>query len=238
MTIRFLPSGDTALVVEFGSVVDRALSDRVLRLAAGLEGTKGIVETVPTFRSIMIHYDPLSTGFAELKSAVEALLGRDKPIERQAKLWHVPACYEGEWAPDLEDVARRTGLGTAEVVKLHSEVRYHIYMLGFLPGYPYMGDLPEVLRLPRRIDPRVKVPAGSVAIATTMTAIYTLESPGGWHLIGTTPLRFFDPAAERPAILSPGDAIEFEPVSPGEFASVKRAVLAGDYKVQSERLVL
>ena len=238
MTIRFLPSVDTALVVEFGSTVDRALSDRVLRLAAGLARTKGVVETVPTFRSIMIHYDPLATGFSELKSTVEALLGQDKAIEREAKLWHVPACYEGELAPDLEDVARRTDLSPAEVVKRHAAVRYHIYMLGFLPGYPYMGDLPAELRLPRRTDPRVKVPAGSAAIATTLTAIYTLESPGGWHLIGTTPLRFFDPAAERPALLAPGDAIEFEPVAPGEFAAIKRAVTAGDYKLRSERLVL
>jgi inhibitor of KinA len=113
-------------------------------------------------------------------------------------------------------------------------VRYHVYMLGFLPGFPYMGDLPPQLALPRRADPRLRVPAGSVSIATTLTAIYPYESPGGWHLIGVTPIRLFDPARPRPALLAPGDIVRFEPIDLASFAEIRKAVGSGDYEVANE----
>jgi len=236
MTVRFLSAGDRALVVEFGDRVDRALSDDVLRLDASLRSTglAGVVETVPTFRSLMVHYDPLVTSRAELEQAIAALLDRRSGLCRDATLWRVPVCYEGEFAPDLAEVARLTELTPREVVGLHSAVRYHVYMLGFLPGFPYLGDLPPQLALPRRADPRVRVPAGSVSIATTLTAIYPYESPGGWHLIGATPIRLFDPERPRPALLAPGDIVRFEPIDPASFASIKKAADSGDYRVASE----
>ena len=236
MTVRFLSAGDRALVVEFGEHVDRALSDDVLRLDASLRvsGLAGVVETVPTFRSVMVHYDPLVTSRAELEQAIAALLDRRSGLCRDATLWRVPVCYEGEFAPDLAEVARLTELTPREVVGLHSAVRYHVYMLGFLPGFPYLGDLPPQLALPRRADPRVRVPAGSVSIATTLTAIYPYESPGGWHLIGATPIRLFDPERPRPALLAPGDIVRFEPIDPASFASIKKAADSGDYRVASE----
>ena len=236
MTVRFLSAGDRALVVEFGARVDRALSDDVLRLDASLRSTglAGVVETVPTFRSLMVHYDPLVTSRAELEQAIAALLDRRSGLCRDATLWRVPVCYEGEFAPDLAEVARLTELTPREVVGLHSAVRYHVYMLGFLPGFPYLGDLPPQLALPRRADPRVRVPAGSVSIATTLTAIYPYESPGGWHLIGATPIRLFDPERPRPALLAPGDIVRFEPIDPASFASIKKAADSGDYRVASE----
>ena len=236
MTVRFLSAGDRALVVEFGDRVDRALSDDVLRLDASLRSTglAGVVETVPTFRSLMVHYDPLVTSRAELEQAIAALLDRRSGLCRDATLWRVPVCYEGEFAPDLAEVARLTELTPREVVGLHSAVRYHVYMLGFLPGFPYLGDLPPQLALPRRADPRVRVPAGSVSIATTLTAIYPDESPGGWHLIGATPIRLFDPERPRPALLAPGDIVRFEPIDPASFASIKKAADSGDYRVASE----
>jgi len=236
MTVRFLSAGDRALVVEFGDRVDRALSDDVLRLDASLRSTglAGVVETVPTFRSLMVHYDPLVTSRAELEQAIAALLDRRSGLCRDATLWRVPVCYEGEFAPDLAEVARLTELTPREVVGLHSAVRYHVYMLGFLPGFPYLGDLPPQLALPRRADPRVRVPAGSVSIATTLTAIYPYESPGGWHLIGATPIRLFDPERPRPALLAPGDIVRLEPIDPASFVSIKKAADSGDYRVASE----
>ena len=239
MTVRFLSAGDRALVVEFGDRVDRALSDDVLRLDASLRSTglAGVVETVPTFRSLMVHYDPLVTSRAELEQAIAALLDRRSGLCRDATLWRVPVCYEGEFAPDLAEVARLTELTPREVVGLHSAVRYHVYMLGFLPGFPYLGDLPERLALPRRADPRVRVPAGSVSIATNLSAIYPYESPGGWHLIGATPIRLFDPERPRPALLAPGDMVKFEPIDTASFVSIKRAADRGDYQVASEPVI-
>jgi KipI family sensor histidine kinase inhibitor len=235
MKLRFLSAGERALVVEFGDRVDRSLSDQVLRLNAIIASSAlgGVVETVPTFRSVMVHYDPLVTSRANLEQAITGLLDRRESPRAAARLWHVPVCYEGEFAPDLTDVARRIGLSPDEVVMLHSDMQFHIYMLGFLPGFPYMGDLPQQLVLPRRPDPRLRVPAGSISIATSLTAIYPYQSPGGWHLIGTTPIRLFDAERARPALLAPGDAVRFQPIDPASFASIRRAVENRSYEAES-----
>lgn len=234
--VRYLPAGDTALVVEFGDRIDRELSERVLRLGAQVRTARltGVIETVATFRSLMVHYDPLRTSNAQLGIAIRNLLDEGGTEAQPRRLWRIPACYEPECAPDLADVAQRTGLTTTDVIRLHSSCRFHVYMIGFVPGYPYMGDLPPALVLPRRVDPRVRVPAGSIAIATTMTAIYPIESPGGWHLIGTTPVRLFDLGAAQPALLSPGDAVQFEPISASELERLRAAVAAGVYDVPCE----
>lgn len=183
-----------------------------------------------------MHYDPLVTSAEPLVAVIREFLAGEAQPPHSARVWRVPACYEEHCAPDLADVARTKGLSISEVVRLHSEVRYHVYMVGFVPGYPYIGDLPAELALPRRTNPRVRVPAGSIAIATQMTAIYPIESPGGWHLIGATPVRLFDPSWERPALLSPGDAVQFEPISWFEYQRVRHAVTAGAYTVPCERL--
>ncbi len=239
MEVRFLPSGDTGLVVQFGNAVDRAVNDRVLRLDASLRAAAlpGVIETVPTFRSLLVHYDPLETTAAELTRSIEALLDRPQEGRRATRLWRVPVCYEASHAPDIAEVAERTGLSVEDVVSLHSGTRYHVYMIGFVPGFPYMGDLPESLVLPRRADPRLRVPAGSVAIATSMTAIYPLESPGGWHLIGSTPIRLFDLRWPAPALFAPGDAVRFEPITAGEFEAIRAAVQAETYRVPSEEIL-
>lgn len=238
MTVRFLPAGDTALIVEFGDHIERALSDRVLWLSERIGGLAlpGVVETVPTFRSLAVHYDPRATSAETLVPAIEALLDEPPRSSQAGRLWHVPACYDERCAPDLADVAARTRLTTEEVVALHAGTLFHVYMVGFLPGLPYMGDLPPELVLPRRKDPRVRVPAGSVAIAMAQSVIYPLESPGGWHLIGATPIRLFDPGWPRPALLGPGDAVRFEPIAFSEYQALERAVAAGAYTVASEAL--
>ncbi|HXC91921.1 MAG TPA: 5-oxoprolinase subunit PxpB [Stellaceae bacterium] len=235
MPVRFLSVGDRALAVEFGDAVDRGLSRRVLRLERALRAARlaGVVESVPSFRSLLVHYDPLAASRADLEAAIAGLLGRDADAAATTRLWRIPVCYAGELAPDLDEVARLTGHTPAEVASLHSSVRYHVYMLGFLPGFPYLGDLPAGLALPRRADPRVRVPAGSIAIATSLTAIYPYESPGGWHLIGATPVRLFDQARTPPALLAAGDAVRFEPIDLDAFAAIGRAVADGGYPLDS-----
>ncbi|MGA0532514.1 5-oxoprolinase subunit PxpB [Hansschlegelia sp. KR7-227] len=235
---RFLASGDTALVIELGDAIDRTVSDAVLRLDARVSaaGLEGVVETVPTFRSLMVHYDPLATSGDALEQALGALLDDGRAEARSGRLWRVPACYGADLGPDLEDVAKAAKLSTEEVVALHAGVDYHVYMIGFAPGFPYMGDLPEALDLPRLKTPRTRVPAGSVAIATTLTAVYPFDSPGGWRILGATPVRLFDSRWERPALLAPGDAVRFEPVARDAYEDLVAAVDRGDWSPESEEI--
>lgn len=228
---RFLPAGDTALNIEFGARIDRAINDRVLALDHALRSAPppGFVETLPTFRALLIHYDPLATSGDALEAHVRALLSHAPAKASTRRMWRIPACYEAAYAPDIDEIAARAGGVTADVVRLHTQQAFHVYMLGFVPGFAYMGDLPAALAFPRRQDPRVRVPAGSVAIATTMTAVYPVVSPGGWHLIGATPVRLFDARRQSPALFAPGDAVLFEPTSAAEYERIAAAVAAGDY---------
>lgn len=236
MSIEFHPSGDTALVVQFGDRIDRALSARVLRVRERIRAARlpGVTETVASFRSILVHYDPLAVGAAELRRRIEAVIEEAQERARPVRTWKVPVCYAPAFAPDLAEVSARTGLTPEQIAECHSSVAYHVYMLGFLPGYPYMGDVPAELVLPRREDPRIRVPPGAVGIATEMTAIYTLESPAGWHLIGTTPVRIFDVRWRPPALFAPGDRVIFVPVSPAEFEKIRAASRAGRYAIACE----
>lgn len=233
MPVRYLHSGDSALVVEFGDAIDRALNDRVLTLDAHVREAQlaGVIETVPTYRSLMIHYSPLATTAADLIRAVDALLDKPGAATAAKHTWQVPVCYEGRYAPDLDDVAKRLGLTSQRVVELHLSVSYRIYMMGFMPGFPYMGDLVPALVLPRRENPRVRVPSGSVAIALNQTAIYPWESPGGWHLIGTTPIRMFDLAWDPPALFATGDTVVFERVNVATFDDLRVASESGRFRL-------
>jgi inhibitor of KinA len=228
---RILTAADSALVIEFGSAIDRKTSDRVLALAETLTraGLPGATEIVATFRSLSVNYDSLVTTGRGLEQAIAALVKRSGAASQARRLWDIPVCYDPSHAPDIEEVARTVGLTVAEVAGLHAGTQYHVYMIGFVPGYPYMGDLPARLRLPRRLDPRTRVPPGSLAIATSMTAVYPYESPGGWHLIGTSPVRFFDPESAQGALLGPGDAVKFRGVPAAEFSRIRLAVERNDY---------
>lgn len=230
-SVRIVTCADTAIVVEFGDAVDRRVNDRVLAAndAIARAGLRGVVETVPTFRSLMIHYDPLLTSSAALTAAIESALDGDGGQRQAPRRWLVPVCYEDARAPDLADVARRAGLTRDAVIACHVGRAYHVYMIGFLPGYPYMGDLDAAIRLPRRETPRTRLPAGSVAIATSMTAIYPYQSPGGWHLIGSTPAPIFDPGAMPPARFAAGDTVAFEPIASKAFDEIQAAAAEGSY---------
>src|SRR5262252_3257058 len=167
---RFLPAGDTALIVEFGDRVDWHLSALVLALAQKLKAAKlaGVIEAVPTFRSLMVYYDPLATSHADVRRAIHPLLAGLEAATTAGRRWRIPACYDASLGLDLAEVARRTGLSPQEVVERHSQTRQRVYMMGFLPGLPYLGGLPDEFALPRRVDPRVAVPSGSVAVAMSM----------------------------------------------------------------------
>ncbi len=217
---RFLASGDTALVVEFGDTIDRTVNRQVIALSAALEQANlvGVIEAVPSYRSLMVHFDPVVISPSNLQIQLKELLNESSHVDETGRLWTLPVCYEGDLAPDLQYVAGETGSQPSQVIELHSSLTFHVYMIGFLPGYPYMGDLPDALALPRRTNPRIRVPPGSLAIAKSMTAVYPQASPGGWHLIGRTPVRLFDLRRSEAVFLSPGDKVRFKPVSTQEFA--------------------
>ena len=233
MSFRFLNAGDTALTIEFGDGVERSLLAAVSALDAALTqaiasgGLRGVVETVPTFRSLTVIYDPLLTSRAAIEAGIRAVLGAPvTPGRRRGRLWQLPVCYGDQLAacgPDLDELAAACGLTPAAVVRLHASLTCEVYMLGFLPGFPFMGDLPEVLSRPRRSEPRLRVPAGSVATAGTLTAIYPYESPGGWHLIGACPLPLFSAAWPQAALLRPGDRVCWRAIEVAEY----RQLVAG-----------
>jgi len=228
-----LPAGDTALVVEFGEDIDRKLSTRVLALARRLNEIRleGVIETVPTFRSLMVHYDPVVLPAAALGARIAELMDDLQISEQASRLWCLPACYDVRFAPDLCDVAARTGFSQAQVIERHSAITYHVYMLGFLPGQAYMGDLPVEFELRRRHTPRAKIPAGSIAIAANMTCIFPLETPCGWHVIGRSPVPLWQPRLPPSALLAPGDKVSFKPVSLREYEVLLANVAEGTFEI-------
>jgi KipI family sensor histidine kinase inhibitor len=230
---RYLAAGDTALVVEFGDAVDPELSALVLSLARRIEQAAivGVVETVPTFRSLMVHYDPLQIANAELKRRIEPLLANLETSASKGRHWRLPVCYDASVGLDLADVAQRTGLSVAQVVERHSGTPFQVYMVGFLPGFAYLGGLPGELELPRRANPRLKVEAGSIAIAMAMTVIYSIESPGGWNILGRTPVKLWDLNRPQAALIGAGDQITFVPVSLREYERLALQARAGELSV-------
>lgn len=213
---RVVPAGDNGWTVEFGEVIDPAVNDRVLAFAEALEARlpTGVVEVVPTFSAATVYFDPLVADADRLADRLRALAAAPPAASgRASRLLEVPVRYGGEDGPDLEAVAREAHLSEARVVALHASVEYRVYMLGFTPGFPYLGRVPEAIALPRLATPRVRVPAGSVGLAGTQTGIYPMESPGGWRLIGRTPLRLYDPARDQPFLLEPGDRVRFVPTA-------------------------
>lgn len=223
--------GDTGFSVEFGEGIDRAVNAQVMALHAALAeaGLPGVVETIPSFRALLIQYDPLLATRAELETAVRAMLPDLKAEQRSGRLWRLPVCYAPDFAPDLDEVAERCGMDREAVIGLHGGGRFFVYMLGFMPGLAYMGGLDAKLHLPRRSSPRLKVPQGSVAIAESMTTIYPWESPGGWHLIGRTPLKLFDAARDEPILLAAGDEVTYRAISAEDYAAMLAQVEAGSF---------
>ena len=232
---RFLSGGERAIFVEFGDSIDPDVNQRVRNLKLALEkaGIPGVVESVPTYRSLLVYFEPLQVSTPKLRETVCHLLRSaiEKELPKR-KLIEIPAAYGGEFGPDLELVAKHNNLSTAEVVQIHSGTRYLIYMIGFMPGFPYLGGMSAKIATPRKTTPRLKIPAGSVGIAGNQTGIYPAESPGGWQIIGRTPLELFRPTQEPPAILQAGDYLTFGRITPEEFAMIKEAVRNGTHRLK------
>lgn len=216
-------AGDRGLLLELGDGIDPHVNRAVreMSLAIEREGIPGILEVIPTYRSILVVYDPMRIRPHEIQRIVSQLdLTTSEAMLPPPRKVEIPVCYGGEFGPDMEFVASYTGLKVEEVIEIHSAPLYQIYMMGFTPGFPFLGGLPEVLATPRLPTPRLQVPAGSVAIAANQTGIYPIPSPGGWRLIGRTPLRLFFPERAEPFLYRPGDFIKFRPISPEEFQEI------------------
>ena len=209
--IQFLPAGDQAVVVEFGSVIDPDINALVHRTAAAIEASdiEGVLEMVPTYRSLLIYYDPLQVSLPNLQCEISALAIGDGETKNEYRIVEIPTLYGGEHGPDLEFVSHNAGMSEAEVIALHSGTDYLVYTMGFSPGFPYLGGLDPKLHTPRLQSPRTLIPAGSVGIAEAQTGVYPVASPGGWRLIGRSPLRLFDPAASPPTVINAGDRVRF-----------------------------
>jgi KipI family sensor histidine kinase inhibitor len=208
--LRLLPAGEAALLVELGDTIDPDLNEAVHRLDAAINraAPDGLIETVPTYRSILVSFDPTRTTAAALSSEISALGARGgEAVAVKRRRWFVPVCFGGEYGEDLAAVAERAGLSPDAVVDLHCAADYRVYMLGFSPGFAYLGGLPEKLHQPRRENPRSVTPAGSFMQGGSQAALSPVAMPSGWHLIGRTPLRLFDPGRSQPFLLAPGDRV-------------------------------
>ena len=234
---RFLPAGDQALTVEFGNEIDLDVNRRVYAFAdiVAEAGLAGVVELVPSYRSLLVQYDVGRTGRSALEDAlrdlVDALPVGTNRDDTSREVFELPVIYGGEDGPDLEDVADHAGLSVDEVVEIHSGTAYRVYMLGFAPGFPYLGGMDPRIACPRLSTPRVRLPAGSVGIAESQTGVYPMASPGGWRIVGRTPVPLFTPEAEPPVAILPGKYIQFVPVDAAAAREIEEAVARGSYRL-------
>ena len=234
--VQLLPLGDAALTVQFGLAIDSATHARVLgfdavlaaAVAAGQIG--GVIETVPTFRSVTVHFDPDVIESEALAGALSELAKAAGSVTAAGARWSIPVCFDADFALDLQDVAFAKQLTPQAVLDTLMQCEFKVYMLGFLPGYAFMGGLPELLEMPRLPSPRKRVPAGSVAIAQRMCGAYPWDSPGGWRVLGRTPVAMFDSRqSERPALLAPGDTVRWHAIGRAEYDTVLAQCAAGTF---------
>lgn len=232
---RYLLAGDKGLTVEFGNEISESVNRKVRNLYLAIQKSQiaGIYEMIPTYRSLLIQYNPIET---EIDSLIESLRKIEDKLDSielpKPRIIEIPTIYGGEFGEDLNFVAEHNGISADEVIKIHSSVDYLIYMLGFTPGFPYLGGMSNKIETPRLKTPRTKIPAGSVGIAGKQTGIYPIESPGGWQLIGRTPLKLYDPRRSTPIILRAGDYLRFVPVSIEEYDSIRSLEEKNQYEIK------
>lgn len=231
---RYLPSGDQALVVEFGKEIREDINDKVVLLCEAMKQAdiEGIRDLIPTYRSLMICFDKKKVSAEQLKVKIqqEMLLSLTKKSSSVRRIITIPVCYGARFGLDLHDAQKLTGLTADEIIELHTKPIYRIYMLGFLPGFPYLGGLSKQLYMPRLENPRVKIPAGAVGIGGSQTGIYPVESPGGWRILGGTPLELYDLNRENPILYQSGDYIKFRSISLDEYYDIRWKIYKGTYK--------
>jgi KipI family sensor histidine kinase inhibitor len=237
--LTLLPAGDAALVAELGDAIDPGLNDAVQALDAALARANpaGLVETVPTYRSLLVHFDPCLTDAATLGTVLRDLAaGLDEAGPAAGRRWFLPVAFGGDLGEDLGFVAGRTGRAEAEVVALHCAADYRVYMLGFSPGFAYLGGLPPELHLPRRENPRLSTPAGSIMQGGAQACVSPMAMPSGWHILGRTPVLTFDLRREQPFLLAPGDRIRFIAIDRDRFAALGAEAAQGGLIPDSEAL--
>lgn len=236
--LTFLDAGEAALVAQYGTIVDPAINDRVIALDAALGALKleGIRETVPTYRSLMIHYDPLVIDRAGVVAAVRKADAAPGVPRAAASRWTIPCCYDPVFGEDLEAVAEMTGLSAQRVVELHSGVTYRVYMYGFAPGYCHLGGLPPELNVSRRTDPRPPMPSNAIMIAAGLSLIATFSMPTGWWILGRTPEDMFAPRRDPVFLVEVGDEIRFEAVDRTTHDELANRVAAGEIVARRERV--
>ena len=231
--VRYLVAGDSAVCVEFGNEISPEINKKIraFKIAVEKSDIPGIVETVPTYRSLLVHYHPEVIGFKALTEKFDKLMGSlsSIPIPPPTVI-EIPVLYGGEMGPDIENVAEHNHKTVEEVIKIHTSEEYLIYMIGFIAGFPYLGGMSKEIATPRLKSPRVKIEGGSVGIAGEQTGIYPVASPGGWQLIGRTPLKFYDADREKPVLLEAGQYIKFAAVTEEEYKKIEKEVEDGTYK--------
>lgn len=232
--VKIVPHGDASMLVEWGAVIDPKINQKITGLVSLFKDQKieGVIDFIPAFSSLLINYDPRIIAFRRLKKITEDLLTIEiSNNQLKKRIFEIPVCYGGEYGPDIEFIAKNAQLTKEELIQIHSGTDYLIYMLGFLPGFSYLGGLDDRIHTPRLNNPRKAIPAGSVGIGGSQTGIYPLESPGGWQLLGRTPIKTYDPEREEPILFEAGDYIRFVPVDQATYQEIEAAVEAGDYQV-------
>jgi len=232
--IKILTAGDASLLVEFGKEINPEINRKIAATVQLMreQHIEGVVDVIPSFCALLINYDPRVIGYEEIKDRIRNLLKVEiKAGDERKKIFEIPVCYGGEFGPDIVTIAEHAGLTEEEVIEIHSSRDYLIYMLGFLPGFCYLGGLDERIFTPRLASPRLKIDAGSVGIGGSQTGIYPLDSPGGWQLMGKTPVKTYDPDREVPILVEAGDYIRFVPIDEEEFYRIKELVDKNEYQV-------
>jgi len=231
---EFLPAGDSAIIIKAGNEISVEINRTIKTLLARIEkeNIAGITDFIPSYNELMICYNPAITSLEKLKAkivALEADIENSKLSESNTK--EVPVLYGGDYGPDLEDVAKHNNLSPEDVIRIHSSAEYLVYMLGFTPGFCYLGGMDQRIAMPRKETPRLKIPEGAVGIADQQTGIYPIESPGGWQLIGQTPLKLFDAHRKPEFLFNMGDTLRFIPVTKEEFQRIKAEVENGSFMI-------
>ena len=231
---KIMAVGDQALVIEFGDQIEPECNARVHSLTRALESrvTTSIVAVIPTYRSLLIQYDMKLVGFDDLTTQLLEIDGNHQDRETLTKrIVHLPTMYGSEFGPDLEFVAQHSVLSPEEVIRVHCATDYLVYMMGFTPGFPYLGGMSDRIATPRLETPRTSIPAGSVGIAESQTGVYPIDTPGGWRLLGRTPLNLFDTSRESPSLIAAGDYVRFVPLSNrDEYGMIQEQIKTGEYE--------
>ena len=234
MDHKILIEGDSSVLIVFGDTISAETNQRITATVKLIKEQRieGIVDMIPAFVSLLINYNPLVISYDSLHRRLEKILKMETHAEESARrVWEIPVCYGGKYGPDLDSIAAHAHLSPEEVIALHTSRDYLIYMLGFLPGFCYLGGLDERIHTPRLSTPRLRIPAGSVGIGGSQTGIYPMDSPGGWQLMGMTPVKTYDPGRDVPILVQAGEYIRFVRIDEAEFQDISRRIAEGTYQV-------